>query len=185
MNKVVLWALVIAAVVAVQAVPRYLEDREHEAAEEAQRAAVRERVAARKAQIAAENEPEEIERRRHEAQIAALEEADRAARQEESAKAAEAACRSDVVCSFKPHDFEAKYRCGQAVERLAQYQHEWTDSIFGKSKFDRIGWADQSAGTYLLLGNAIKMQNGFGAWRNMSYRCVYDPRSQSAVADAE
>ena len=185
MKTVVLILVLVAAIVAAQAIPRFRQEREQAAAAEAQRAAVREKVAARKAQIAAENEPEEIERRRHEAQIAALEEADKAALVDQIKKAGEAACRNDAKCSFEPHAFDAKHHCAQAVERLAQYQHEWTDSIFGKSKFDRVGWADQAAGTYLLLGNAIKMQNGFGAWRNMSYRCVFDPSSQTAVADAE
>jgi hypothetical protein len=136
------------------------------------------RAAAIKAQKAAENSPERIAERAHQAQIDALEKADRD-------DAASKACRASAQCWFDKHRADAEVGCVKAVERLAQYQFEWTDSMFGKRRFDRVGWVDQDAGTILLAGNAIKMQNGFGAWRNMSYRCAFDSGTGNAVASAE
>jgi hypothetical protein len=136
------------------------------------------KIAAFKAKQAAENTPEKIAERAHQAQIAALEKADRD-------EAEYTACRASAQCWFGKHQADAEFECAKAVERLAQYQFEWTNSIFGKSKFDRVGWANQDAGALLLAGSAIKMQNGFGAWRNMSYRCAFDSGTGNAVASAE
>src|SRR5690606_18595486 len=110
----------------------------HAARSVAERAARAELARAqRDAAAAAENTPQRIAQRRHDAQIAALEAADAAERAKLQQERADANCRIDAACWFQRHDFDAYPACTRAVEATAKFQHEWTDSIFGKRRFDR------------------------------------------------
>ena len=62
--------------------------------------------------------------------------------------------------------------CERAVEAGLAYRHEWSDAWYER-KFDRVNWY-QPTSTVIYLGNKLQAQNGFGAWKKLSYFCVWD-----------
>lgn len=88
----------------------------------------------------------------------------------------EAECKKSLQCWGDRHSGRATVACTRAVEAQAEYQAEWTDGAL-ESKFPTFGWADQSRGTLRYRGDKVKFQNGFGAWKNMRYACLYNPDS--------
>lgn len=135
----------------------------------------------------------EQEKRRAE-ELAAAEKADQLARQEEEARRAaevEAAaanlaqqqaeqerCRTDLQCWGEKASTKGGYPCTQMIERMAKYDFEWTDG-FLDLKFSHHRWSDIKAGTVTIIGDKIKMQNGFGAWTHMIYECDFNPLSDT------
>jgi hypothetical protein len=144
-------------------------------------------IAARTKRQAEVNKPlteEQAYQKRHAEQLAELDAA-QAAEDARAAKArADARCREDVACWSEPYIVDAQVKCASAVERLAKWQYEWTNSIFGDRKFLDPVWTDARHATFVLAGHAIKMQNGFGAWKKITYLCVFDPGSGIADASA-
>lgn len=142
----------------------------------------------RKDEIQAANAAEQEKRRVEE--LAAAEKADQLAKQEEEARrAAEAEavaanlaqqqaeqerCRTDLQCWGEKASIKGGYPCTQLVERMAKYDFEWTDG-FLDLKFSHHRWRDIKAGTVTIIGDKIKMQNGFGAWTHMIYECDFNP----------
>jgi hypothetical protein len=103
----------------------------------------------------------------------------KAAKDQESAQA-DAICREDFNCWSNKFNRAATKACAPQVERAAKNNFEWTDS-FTAPKFPRAAINDNGASiTY--VGDAIKMQNGFGAWIIMTYECDFDTAAGSAVA---
>ena len=70
-----------------------------------------------------------------------------------------------------PH-FNAWAICEEQVQRLANYDFEWTDGFF-ESKWNTGERCVESSQIWILQGDKIKFQNGFGAWKHVAYRCVY------------
>lgn len=164
---------------------------EMEAKETAERAKL---ATEEKAAKKADEEAAELARRgaeevaTREAAKEAAERAKRLAEETAAKKAAEdaeerlkaAACRNDIKCWGEEAWPGATVRCPSAVESLAQWDYEWTDS-WSEVKFDRYRWKDQKAGVVTFYGDKIKMQNGFGAWKHVSYSCDYDPISEKVL----
>ena len=100
--------------------------------------------------------------------------------EEEQAKLADVACRADLQCWGDKHSLRATRPCQLAIEELALYDYEWTDGWL-ESKFDRFAWRNSRARTLTYHGSRIKFQNVFGAWRQASYWCVYDPNTQTVL----
>jgi hypothetical protein len=93
---------------------------------------------------------------------------------------ADATCSKDFNCWSNKFNRAATKACAPQVERAAKNNFEWTDS-FTAPKFPRAAINDNGASiTY--VGDAIKMQNGFGAWIIMTYECDFDTVAGSAVA---
>ncbi len=42
-------------------------------------------------------------------------------------------------------------------------------------------YVDPGAGTIRFSGNQLKLQNGFGAWRQYRYECLFDYRHKRVV----
>lgn len=74
---------------------------------------------------------------------------------------------------------EARYPCKQALERIAMYQVRFKTMNIPMPEGARM--ADGKAQFY---GEDLEAQNGFGAWRRMSYICTYDPVTETATATA-
>ena len=91
----------------------------------------------------------------------------------EQIAAENAACRDDIECWGRENKVDAVGSCSGLIERLAQYDYEWTDGSYMKVRFFR--WLDKKAGTITYLGDNIKFQNGFGAWQHYTYECDYAP----------
>lgn len=88
-------------------------------------------------------------------------------------------CRQDPACWANEHKSEMLSSCRIAVEDSAKWDFEWTDAWY-ESKFGDIYTVDPAAGTLGAVGDKIRMQNGFGAWRNVAYLCIFDPTKRSA-----
>ena len=89
------------------------------------------------------------------------------------------------------HIIAAKVRCEDHIEQLAQYDFEWTQG-WGKPIFSRWIAHDPenpsqmfppiTESTILVYsGDKIRFQNGFGAFRNHTYECQYNPESKTVI----
>lgn len=104
---------------------------------------------------------------------------DEAAEAERQAKE-DAACRQDIQCWGDKKVVAAGFDCEKPIERLAQYDHEWTDGWLG-TKMSRFAWNDREKGIVAYWGDSIKFQNGFGAWQQHQYRCIYDTINEKVI----
>lgn len=118
---------------------------------------------------------------------AARKAADEASAREEAARASANAelngteCERSIQCIGDKKLIAAGFECKDPVERLAQYQAEWTDGFF-EPKFSRFWWKDRTAGVVTFAGDKVRFQNGFGAWRNMVYQCDMDIKTERVLA---
>ena len=91
-------------------------------------------------------------------------------------------CKQDIDCSAKKHQVGAEVYCTEAVEKLAKYDHQWTDGTLDL-KFPMHIWYDKDKHSIAYMGDVVKFQNGFGAWQHHKYLCVYDTVAEK-VSDA-
>lgn len=73
----------------------------------------------------------------------------------------------------------ASFDCKKGVERLAKYQFEWTDGWL-ETKFTRRA-PGKSPKSVIYIGDAIKLQNGFGAWQQYLYACEFDTSAKKVI----
>jgi len=99
------------------------------------------------------------------------------AREIEASK--EKACRNDLRCWAEKHALGAERACRPLIESMARFDFEWTDGWLG-NKLTKFRWQSRGAGSVSYWGDQIKLQNGFGAWRRMKYRCIYNPATEQA-----
>jgi hypothetical protein len=109
-----------------------------------------------------------------------------ARRAQEEAEAAEEAgaaadkandCRKDLRCWGEKALIIAGFKCAPEVERMAQYDVEWTDGFLGQ-KFTHFRWTDEKAGTVTTLGDKVQFGNAFGAKISMTYECEVNPATR-------
>jgi len=98
----------------------------------------------------------------------------------EAKKSQAAGCWEDLQCLGDKHSIEASFPCSRAVERLAQFDFEWTDGFLGP-KFTHFRWKSKKAGIVTYIGDEIKFQNGFGAMQYHTYYCDYDTNKKTVV----
>ena len=100
----------------------------------------------------------------------------------EKEKMEEMSCRYDIQCWGERHLGKAEIYCAPAIEKLAIFDHEWTDG-FLESTFDRLSWGDKSTGVISYNGRKIKLQSEFGDWVPASYWCRYDPNTNEVSVE--
>ena len=93
--------------------------------------------------------------------------------------AADKKCRQNVNCWGRKHIVEATVLCQKLVENRSLYIYEWTDGWIG-GKLENWVWENKVDGTIRYWGDNVRFQNGFGAWQQMTYFCVYNPVLKSA-----
>ncbi len=83
-------------------------------------------------------------------------------------------CLMDFDCLANNREWirSAERACAEAVERQAPWDYEWTNS-WPSSKFHTV--AAGGAQSFRMIGDRVRFQNGFGAWRHMEYTCWYQP----------
>jgi hypothetical protein len=92
-----------------------------------------------------------------------------------------AECQRDLQCWGERNQPMAAKPCSDAVVALAKWDHEWTEA-FIPSRFGR--WSPgRTPDAILYQGDALKLQNGFGAWQRVKYYCEFEPQSGKAVAE--
>jgi hypothetical protein len=101
-------------------------------------------------------------------------------KRQEEARAAEAACKSDLSCWAEKHFFSASASCHRMVEKMAKWDVEWTDGLIDP-KFSHYRWRDIGNGVVTYIGDKAKFQNGFGAWQRVVYECDYQPASEQVL----
>ncbi|MBB3963472.1 hypothetical protein [Rhizobium metallidurans] len=117
------------------------------------------------------------------ARVAAAEKESAARAEAEKAVAEKAEaekCRQDLQCWGEKAWIGASVRCPEFIEKLAKWDFQWTDGTF-EPKFAKYRWKDQKRGVVTLIGDKAKMQNGFGAWKRVTYTCDYDPIAEAVV----
>lgn len=103
-----------------------------------------------------------------------------AAKKAKAEQEKQAKCRPDLVCYAETTLIEATSQCRPQIERRSRYSFEWTDS-WAETKFDRYRWYDKEKGLVIYIGDKLKFQNGFGAWANVIYNCIYDPAKEKII----
>jgi len=93
----------------------------------------------------------------------------------------DAMCRQDVKCWAEKHIIDAEAKCGYAIERLAEYQHKWTNG-WTERKFHHFIWKDEAKDIIIYGGDRIQFQNGFGAWQPHRYLCEFDPSKNMVIS---
>ncbi len=78
------------------------------------------------------------------------------------------------------YEISAGTTCSREIPKLAKYDHKWTDGMF-ETKFAYYKKDVSSPGVLTVLGDKIKFQNGFGAWKKMEYWCDYDTIRKTVV----
>lgn len=96
----------------------------------------------------------------------------RIAEEKRIAEENEAKCFDDVDCYVSKHE-SGDYQCKVAVEESSKYQFKWTDG-FSQQKFTASSWYDKSRRLVTLYGHRAQAQNGFGAFKNVQYSCVFN-----------
>ena len=90
-------------------------------------------------------------------------------------------CKQDMQCWGERHQAAAAEPCSAAVIALAKWDHEWTTNP-APARFNKWS-AGRGNGTILYQGDALKLQNGFGAWQQVKYYCEFTPLSGNATAE--
>jgi hypothetical protein len=90
----------------------------------------------------------------------------------------DAACRVDLSCSKEYAKLSgAEEVCTKAVESLARYDFEWTERWFNRFPGARL----LNERRILIGGEAIRFQNGFGAFGKYKYTCEWDLDSKILI----
>lgn len=115
-----------------------------------------------------------------EAKAAEVEAELQAAKVEDDRKAKELACRQDLQCWGEEGFPAATTYCPSVIQGLAKWDFEWTDG-WTEPKFSRYRWKNQKKGIVTYIGDKLKLQNGFGAWKHVQYTCDFDPVSKTVL----
>lgn len=89
------------------------------------------------------------------------------------------ACIADVSCWAKRYLQEASRVCSAAIEQQARFDYRWE-----APRPDRFTSAimHENGQQISFIGDALKLQNGFGSWLPYSYNCRYDVGAKAAVS---
>lgn len=95
----------------------------------------------------------------------------------------EAACNKSLACMADKHLGWAETSCKQAAESQSRYQVKWTDDMFHPLFGEPVAhWQSPTDHEVAYVGNRMEMQNQFGAFERMNYRCVWDARAEKVVS---
>jgi hypothetical protein len=84
----------------------------------------------------------------------------------------DAECNADAYC-YSMKNKGGDYICKKAVEKSAKYDFQWTDGVT-EPKFSSYNWYDKGGKLVTIYGHRAKAQNGFGAYKNVTYSCTFN-----------
>ena len=89
-------------------------------------------------------------------------------------------CLRDASCAAKRSDWKIDGfpKCFRQIEDQALFDYDWTAGV--NSRFDEV--VIQINGKAVrYLGDQVRFQNEYGAWRRMAYDCLYDPINERVI----
>lgn len=93
---------------------------------------------------------------------------------------AEAACVADFNCWTNRYINDANRACAPQIEQWAKYDFAW-DTSWSEARFTKAIMHNNGK-QVSYLGDAIKFQNGLGAWVRANYNCKFDVATKSVVS---
>lgn len=86
-------------------------------------------------------------------------------------------CLADLKCAGELASDRAYNTCIASIERQAKHVPRWRDG----ARFAHFAWTDQPGGSVDLIGDALELQNSFGAWSRHAYRCTVDVQGNTVT----
>lgn len=96
----------------------------------------------------------------------------RAAERAAAEAAKEAACMKDLDCLMDRKGLDMEVSCNIAIQGRAKYDYKWESA----NRYPLRAWHKE--GVVYLAGDAVRFQNGLGAWQRHSYECLVTPDAQ-------
>lgn len=98
------------------------------------------------------------------------------------APVSDADCRADLTgCWADRVLWQVSGACTGRIERLAEFDHEWTDGWL-EPRFGSFMESPDTEGALIYFGDHLKLQNRFGAWQRHSYSCKVDADTNEVLA---
>jgi len=92
-------------------------------------------------------------------------------------------CLVDLQCAGDKFQSAADVYCKSLIEDQAKMLAKW-DYKVDEDPFPRFRWADPDKKQILYLEGGARFQNGFGAWKRVSYSCTFDIATKRPVSAA-
>jgi len=107
--------------------------------------------------------------------------------EERNAQEKETACASDIKCSGDKFYATAESECHPLLTARAKEIAKWDfklgeEGLLGRMLLLSYRWAGDDKKQIIYSGDRAKFQNGFGAWKTVSYECLFDIGTQKGVA---
>ena len=100
---------------------------------------------------------------------------------EEEQRAKEENCKQDLSCWAEKHISYAGSYCDDQIQSRAQYEYKWENSWY-ENIFSHYKWKNKNNGILTYIGNKVKFQNGFGAFKTMHYECDFNPYTKEVLS---
>jgi hypothetical protein len=97
----------------------------------------------------------------------------------ESTSTAQTCKSTDGQCLFNQNWPEAAMNCRKPIEKLAKFDHEWTDGVL--TPMFTYFELDATNNQMTFIGNEVKFTNGFNAKIPMIYNCTVDLKTQEIL----
>ena len=86
----------------------------------------------------------------------------------------DAECARTLECIKENLLWGAAATCSKLIEKQALHDVRWSESN-QYYRFPRVEWSGAADGSVAISGDALALQNGFGAWTPYRYSCDYQP----------
>lgn len=94
--------------------------------------------------------------------------------------AKEKACATDGRCMADKFAADADGMCTYLIEHSVKWDFKWTNGWL-TPRYPIRRWHDEKHTAIDYVGDAIKVQNGFGAWSQQIYRCTFDIERKTVI----
>lgn len=90
-------------------------------------------------------------------------------------------CANEQECMVSRLTIPAQVACREAIARHARYDVRWEGGMLGEDMFVRAGWSDETKTAITFAGDAVSLQNGFGAFSRVTYFCTVNTLSKAVT----
>lgn len=89
-------------------------------------------------------------------------------------------CIENLTCWAAKNLADATKQAEYFIERMAKFDYQWINNP-DENKLTYYKWYDKERLIIQYTGDKIKMQNGFGAFSHMTYKCYYDTINKKMI----